>query len=122
MTTEKKTIEQLIVDPKSVASDSGSLYPPPYDTIVEGRHRHRLSPAVGLNNYGVNLVRLEPGAASSARHWHTAQDEFVYVVTGTATLVGDEGETELAEALSEQGVDVSQYEGKAAKVNKALRM
>ena len=100
MTTTKKSIEQLIVDPKAVAPDSGSVYPPPHDEIVRGRHRHRLSPAIGLNNFGVNLVRLEPGAASSARHWHTAQDEFVYVVAGTATLVTDEGETELGRGMA----------------------
>ena len=100
MTTSKKTIDQLIVDPQAIAPDSGSLYPPPYDEIVQGRHRHRLSPAIGLSNFGVNLVRLEPGAASSARHWHTAQDEFVYVVAGTATLVSDEGETELGQGMA----------------------
>jgi len=98
--TDKKAIGELIVDPKTIAPDSGSLYPPPHDKIVAGRHRHRISPAVGLTNYGVNLVRLEPGAASSARHWHTEQDEFVYVVSGTATLVSDEGETELAEGMA----------------------
>ncbi len=100
MTSDKKSVDQLIVDPKSVAPDSGTRYPPPHDKICEGRHRHRLSPAVGINNYGVNLVRLEPGAASSARHWHTEQDEFVYVVSGTATLVSDEGETDLAEGMA----------------------
>jgi uncharacterized cupin superfamily protein len=88
MTSDKKSVEQLIVDPQSVAPDSGSAYPPPFDQIVQGRHRHRLSPAIGLTKFGANLVRLEPGAASSARHWHTEQDEFVYVVTGTATLDG----------------------------------
>ena len=100
MTSAKKSIEQLIVDPKAIAPDSGSAYPPPFDKIVRGRHRHRLSPATGLTNFGVNLVRLEPGAASSARHWHTAQDELVYVVAGTATLVSDEGETELGQGMA----------------------
>jgi uncharacterized cupin superfamily protein len=100
MTSDKKSIEQLIVDPKSITPDSGSAYPPPFDKIVQGRHRHRLSPAIGLNRFGANLVRLEPGSASSARHWHTAQDEFVYVVTGTATLVTDEGETELGQGMA----------------------
>jgi len=100
MATDKKSVDQLIVDPKAVAPDSGSLYPPPHDKIVVGRHRHRLSPAVGLRGYGVNLVRLEPGAASSARHWHSMQDEFVFVVEGTATLVTDEGETELPQGMA----------------------
>jgi len=100
MAAEKKSIGELIVDPKSIASDSGSLYPAPHDKIVVGRHRHRLSQAIGLNNYGVNMVRVEPGAASSARHWHTEQDEFIYVVSGTATLVSDEGETELEQGMA----------------------
>jgi uncharacterized cupin superfamily protein len=100
MTTPKKTADQLIVDPKSVVPDSGSAYPPPFDQIVQGRHRHRLSPAIGLTKFGVNLVHLEPGSNSSARHWHTEQDEFVYVVTGTATLVSDEGESELGQGMA----------------------
>ena len=100
MASEKMSVDELIVDPKDVSPDSGSAYPPPFDEIVRGRPRHRLSPAVGLSSYGVNLVRLEPGAASSARHWHTEQDEFVYVVTGTATLVTDEGETVLGQGMA----------------------
>ena len=100
MASEKMSVDELIVDPKDVSPDSGSAYPPPFDEIVRGRHRHRLSPAVGLSSYGVNLVRLEPGAASSARHWHTEQDEFVYVVAGIATLVTDEGETALGQGMA----------------------
>jgi uncharacterized cupin superfamily protein len=49
--------------------------------------------AVGLKNFGVNLVRLPPGAVSAMRHWHTRQDEFVYVLEGTATLLSDAGKT-----------------------------
>ena len=98
MTSTKKNIDPLIVDPRAVAPDSRSAYPPPFDEIVRGRHRHRLSPVTGLKKFGVNLVRLEPGSSSSARHWHTEQDEFVYVVAGTATLVTDDGETEMGRA------------------------
>ena len=100
MTSTKKNIDPLIVDPRAVAPDSGSAYPPPFDEIVRGRHRHRLSPATGLRKFGVNLVRLEPGSSSSARHWHTHQDEFVYVVAGTATLVTDDGETEMGQGMA----------------------
>ena len=100
MATGKKRIDELIIDPKAVAPDSGSAYPPPYDEIVRSRHRHRLSPSTGLSKFGVNLVRLEPGAASSARHWHTEQDEFIYVVAGTVTLVTDEGETALEQGMA----------------------
>ncbi|MCZ6509829.1 MAG: cupin domain-containing protein, partial [Alphaproteobacteria bacterium] len=100
MTSTKKNIDPLIVDPRTVAPDSRSAYPPPFDEIVRGRHRHRLSPVTGLKKFGVNLVRLEPGSSSSARHWHTEQDEFVYVVAGTATLVTDDGETEMGPGMA----------------------
>lgn len=100
MTTLKKSIQELIVDPKAIPSESGSVYPAPHDQIVQGRHRHRLSPAIGLSKFGVNMVRLEPGAASSARHWHTMQDEFIYAVSGTITLVSDEGETEVQAGMA----------------------
>jgi len=46
-----------------------------------------------LSQFGVNLVRLKPGAASSARHWHEQEDEFVYMIEGELVLVEDEGET-----------------------------
>ena len=100
--TKTKVIStnNLIVDPKKVKPDSSSVYPPPFDEIVRGRHRHRLSPAIGLTKFGVNLVELEPGARSSARHWHTEQDEFVFILEGTATLITDDGHVELNEGMS----------------------
>jgi uncharacterized cupin superfamily protein len=57
-----------------------------------GRHEQRLGRDVGLTQFGVNLVTLEPGAASALRHWHEAEDEFVLVLTGEVTLVDDAGE------------------------------
>jgi uncharacterized cupin superfamily protein len=51
-----------------------------------------LGDAGGLTQFGVNLLQLPPGAWSSQRHWHSAEDEFVYVVSGEMTLVTDEGE------------------------------
>ncbi len=70
---------------------SGTLYPPPFDEPCRARQRTRLGDAAGLTQYGVNLVRLEPGAWSSQRHWHIAQDEFIYVLSGEVTLVTDAG-------------------------------
>ena len=93
-------VHNLIVDPKKEKPDSGSVYPSPFDELVIGRHRHRLSPAIGLTKFGVNLVQLEPGARSSARHWHTEQDEFIFIVEGTAILVIDDGNVELNEGMS----------------------
>ena len=74
---------------------TGTLYPSPFDEPCRARHRTRLADAAGLTQYGVNLVRLEPGAWSSQRHWHTEQDEFIYVVSGEFTLVTDAGDETL---------------------------
>jgi uncharacterized cupin superfamily protein len=69
-----------------------SLYPPPFDARVAGRSRRRLGEHFGLRNFGVNLARLEPGAASALLHNHSRQDEFIYVLQGTPTLVIDREE------------------------------
>ena len=68
-------------------------YPPPFDEAVRGRHQRRLAPAVGLTDFGVSEVTLEPGAWSSQRHWHDGEDEFVVMLEGEAVLVEDEGRT-----------------------------
>lgn len=100
MSGEKRSVNELIVDPSSLTEESGTPYPSPYDELVRGRHRRRLSPALGLSSYGVNIVRIEPGAMSSARHFHSKQDEFVYVLEGEATLITDEGETTLKAGMA----------------------
>jgi uncharacterized cupin superfamily protein len=69
-----------------------SLYPPPFSQQVEGRARHRIGDQFGLTNFGVNLTELAPGSASALLHHHTKQDEFIYVVSGTPTLVLDDQE------------------------------
>jgi uncharacterized cupin superfamily protein len=69
----------------------GTLYPPPFDEPCLSRERIKLGDAAGLTQFGVNLLRLPPGAWSSQRHWHTAADEFVYVLSGEVTLVTDAG-------------------------------
>jgi uncharacterized cupin superfamily protein len=89
-----------IVDPSAVPERSETSYPAPYRGAVAGRHFRRLGDAAGITNFGVNLVRLEPGAYSSQRHWHTAEDEFLYVLEGTPTLVTDEGETVLRPGMA----------------------
>jgi uncharacterized cupin superfamily protein len=70
---------------------TGTLYPPPFDEPCRPRQRTRLGDAAGLTQYGVNLVRLEPGAWSSQRHWHVAEDEFIYILSGEVTLVTNAG-------------------------------
>jgi uncharacterized cupin superfamily protein len=73
----------------------GTTYPPPFDEPCRSRERKRLGDAAGLSQFGVNLLRLPPGAWSSQRHWHTGSDEFVYVVSGEVVLVTDGGEETL---------------------------
>jgi len=41
-----------------------------------------LAKAVDVKQFGVNYVTLEPGSISALRHWHEAEDEFVYVLSG----------------------------------------
>ena len=71
----------------------GTGYPPPFDAPCLGRKRWKLGDAAGLTQFGVNLLRLPPGQWSSQRHWHEAEDEFVYVLEGEVVLVTDSGET-----------------------------
>ena len=83
------------IDLAKVPVKTGSIYPAPYAATMAGRSSLRLGDAGGLTQFGVNLVMLEPGAMSSLRHWHLAEDEFVMVTEGTCTMVTDAGETEM---------------------------
>ncbi len=80
------------IDVAAIAPVIGTLYPPPFDTPCRTRERRRLGDVAGLTQFGVNLLRLPPGAWSSQRHWHTEEDEFVFVISGEVTLVTDGGE------------------------------
>ena len=70
----------------------GSDYPEPFDEPCRSRVRHALGEAAGLTQFGINLQRLSPGGWSSQRHWHSEEDEFVWIVAGEVVLVTDEGE------------------------------
>jgi uncharacterized cupin superfamily protein len=70
----------------------GTLYPSPFDAPCRARERTKLGDAAGLSQFGVNLLRLPPGAWSSQRHWHKREDEFIYVLSGEVVLVTDGGE------------------------------
>src|SRR5437868_5547788 len=80
------------IDIGSVPERKGSGYPAPFHLKAGERVRQALGDAGGLHDFGVNLLHLPPGAWSSQRHWHSAEDEFVWVVSGEVTLVTDEGE------------------------------
>ena len=83
------------IDVAAVPKRQGAGYPPPFDAPHADRIRQRLGDAGGLTDFGVNLMHLPPGNWSSQRHWHSHEDEFVYVLAGEVTLVEDGGETVL---------------------------
>lgn len=83
------------IDLDKTPTKFGTGYPPPHDERCKARKRWQLGDAAGLTQFGVNLMRLPPGQWSSQRHWHLAEDEFVYVVAGEVVLVEDGGETVL---------------------------
>ena len=72
-----------------------SVYPEPFAARMAGREKRQLGDFFGLNNFGVNLTRLAPGAISALRHSHTKQDEFVYILQGCPTLHTNDGATRL---------------------------
>ncbi|HRX34875.1 MAG TPA: cupin domain-containing protein [Aestuariivirga sp.] len=93
-------------DPKPAAiraadipARTGTIYPKPYDKGFEGRAKRALGDVFGLSQFGVNLTVLAPGSASSQRHWHEREDEFIYVLDGEVTLIGDTGELVLTAGM-----------------------
>jgi uncharacterized cupin superfamily protein len=79
-----------------IAEKRGSSYPSPHDEPCVGRSNRRLGDVFGLTDFGANLLTLNPGAWSSQRHWHSHEDELIYVLEGTPSLVTDAGEQLLA--------------------------
>ncbi len=73
-----------------------TIYPEPFAQIVAGRTKRKLGDVFGLTNFGVNLTHLDPGAASALFHWHQKQDEFVFVLEGTPTVIFGDNEYELS--------------------------
>src|SRR5260370_22404096 len=89
-----------VIDPTTVEARQGSSYPPDLAHFAAGRSKQKLGDVAGLTNFGVNLVRLPPGAWSSIRHWHSHEDEFVYIIEGEAVLVTDAGEQTLRAGIA----------------------
>ncbi len=89
---DRKTYQLPALDPGLVPLSDSNDYPEPFHSRMGKGESRALGDACGLNKLGVNLVVLEPGAQSALRHWHTLEDEFVYVLDGELTLVTDSGE------------------------------
>lgn len=83
------------IDVAAVPAHQGSGYPARFAGPCAERTRQRLGNAGGLRDFGVNLMRLPPGGWSSQRHWHSHEDEFVYVLQGELVLVEDGARTRL---------------------------
>lgn len=54
-----------------------------------------LSDAGGLTQFGAFVETLPPGSRSSHKHWHEREDEMIYVLSGTVTLIEGDAETEM---------------------------
>jgi uncharacterized cupin superfamily protein len=79
------------IDVAGLPTTTGTTYPAPFDEPCRGRESVRLGVAAGLTQFGVNRIKLPPGAWSSQRHWHAKEDEFIYVIDGEVTLIDDDG-------------------------------
>lgn len=83
------------IDPSQLEPRRGSGYPEPFAKRVRSREKRALGDAAGLTRIGINQTTLAPGTESSMRHWHTHEDELVYVLAGELVLVTDAGERTL---------------------------
>lgn len=86
------SLSKPALDPSSLVPRTTSLYPEPYRSRVLPREKRGLGAALGLNHLGINQTTLPPGKESSMRHYHTREDEFIYVLQGEVVLCTDDGE------------------------------
>jgi uncharacterized cupin superfamily protein len=91
------------LDPETVPERRGSIYPEPYRSLMGDRAKRRLGEACGLTKFGVNLVTLGPGGRSALRHWHTLEDEFVYLLSGEVVLVFRDAANDRVSVLFRRG-------------------
>jgi uncharacterized cupin superfamily protein len=93
----KPTLPAL--DPAEVPEKRGSGYPEPFRSRMGDRAKRVLGDALGLTRFGVNLVALGPGGQSALRHWHSLEDEFVWILEGEVVLVTNAGEQVLGPGM-----------------------
>jgi uncharacterized cupin superfamily protein len=86
------SLQKPALDPMSVEPRNASGYPEPYRSRCLPREKRALGSPLGLTRIGINQTTLPPGKESSMRHWHTQEEEFVYVLSGEVVLVTDAGE------------------------------
>ena len=93
-------LEKPAFDPATLTVRRGASYPGDFNAVCEGREKRALGDAAGLTNFGVNHVIMPPGVASAHRHWHTRQDELIYVLEGELVLVTNAGEQVLGVGMA----------------------
>jgi uncharacterized cupin superfamily protein len=92
-------LKKPALDPRTVEAVVRSGYPEPYRSRVLPREKRRLGDALGLTRIGINHTTLPPGKESAMRHWHTLEDEFVYVLEGEVVLRTGAGEQLLSAGM-----------------------
>ncbi len=92
-------VDKPALDPTSIPARTSTAYPSPFDRSTFGRAKRSLTAELGLSQFGVNFTELAPGSASSIRHWHSHEDEFIYIISGEVVLVTDGGEQVLAAGM-----------------------
>ena len=93
------SLKKPALDPMSLEPRTGSGYPEPYRSRVLPREKRQLGNALGLTTIGINHTILPPGKESSMRHWHTHEEEFIYVLAGEVVLITDAGEQTLTAGM-----------------------
>jgi len=93
------SLSKPALDPATLEPRTGSGYPEPYRSRVLPREKRQLGKALGLTKIGINQTILPPGKESSMRHWHTHEEEFVYVLVGEVVLRTDAGEQTLTAGM-----------------------
>lgn len=63
------------------------------DSVCGPRLTHWISEPGGLTQFGAFIQVLPPGSFSSIKHWHSAEDELVYVLDGEVTLIEGDAST-----------------------------
>jgi uncharacterized cupin superfamily protein len=93
------TMKLPALDPKTIEPVNRCGYPEPYRSQVMPREKRRMGDACGLTKIGINLTTLHPGTASAMRHWHSHEDEFIYMLEGEVILKTDGGEQVLTPGM-----------------------
>lgn len=83
------------IDMSKIPMQLIASYPKEFAVVISGREKQKLGDAVGVTQFGVNISKIKAGSASSLRHWHESEDEFIYMLEGELVLKENDGETVL---------------------------